>query len=194
MSRYCSGCDSTLPIENFGIDKHGTNQHTAKCKTCRNQDAKEYRGDNKDKISIYNKKYREDNKEKVQSYYKKTDEQKEENKKVRIVKHFNEFKTTIERNGGICIGTVKDYKGAHIPIKVKCKDGHEWNISPNNAKGGRWCPTCHTYISELVALEACTYLFDKQFIKTRPPWLTNDQNNRLEIDIYNDDLYIEFTY
>lgn len=36
----------------------------------------------------------------------------------------------------------KEYLGAHIKHKWKCKFGHEWESTPSSIKNGQWCPHC----------------------------------------------------
>ena len=109
-------------------------------------------------------------------------------------RHFEEFVKIVNKNGGTCLGTINDYKNAITPIKVKCKDGHEWKISPSNVKLGRWCPICKTNTGELIAYGACKFLFGKDFKKVRPDWLKNKNNNNLELDIYNEELKLAIEY
>ena len=107
---------------------------------------------------------------------------------------FKFFEEIVKKNGGTCIGTFADYQGVREPISVKCKDGHEWKISPNNLEFGRWCPICKANIGELIAHAVCEFLFGKKFKKVRPNWLKNDKNNNLELDMFNDDLKLAIEY
>ena len=37
----------------------------------------------------------------------------------------------------------KSYLGDNIKLKWSCKNGHEWQATPNNIKNGTWCPMCY---------------------------------------------------
>ncbi|OED36605.1 hypothetical protein AB834_02920, partial [PVC group bacterium (ex Bugula neritina AB1)] len=45
-----------------------------------------------------------------------------------------------EAKGGKCLST--NYVNAHTKLKWKCKEGHQWETSPNKIKRGSWCPSC----------------------------------------------------
>ena len=38
---------------------------------------------------------------------------------------------------------IEEYKGAHTPIKHKCKQGHVYKQKPNNHLSGNGCPKCY---------------------------------------------------
>lgn len=198
VSKRCSTCEKVKLLEDFGKRKPTKGRYKDGyayiCKECAQKMKNNWADKNKQKISDYNKKYRENNKEKVQSYYKVSDEQKQQNKINHRQQYFNKFKKIVEQNGGNCLGTVDDYESAHSKIKVKCKDGHEWETSLNTLNKNCWCPTCSTFTSELIALESCKHLFDKPFVKVKPIWLKNKDDNRLELDIYNKTLKLAVEY
>jgi len=58
----------------------------------------------------------------------------------------------------------------------------------------RWCPTCAANNTEKYVKHIVELLLNKRFIKIRPQWLVNNDNNKLEIDIYNDELKLGFEY
>lgn len=197
VSKKCSTCGKVKLLCMFHkrTPKNGrySDGHSYHCKGCVKKYNKKWRDKNKEHISKYNKKYKEDHPDIIQSY-NLTKEQKTKNIKTRRDKYFCKFKEIIEQNGGSCIGTADDYITAHTQIKVKCVDGHEWHLSLNNAIKNKWCPKCKTNLGELIALASCIYLFDKPFTKVRPLWLVNDDGNRLELDMYNDDLKLAVEY
>lgn len=61
MTKVCSICGKTLPLEEFSTDRRAKSGKCSQCKTCQ----KEYRKDNKDILSERSKTYRENNKEAI---------------------------------------------------------------------------------------------------------------------------------
>jgi hypothetical protein len=45
-----------------------------------------------------------------------------------------------KQRGGKCIS--RRYISSRIPLRWKCRRGHEWEVAPGLVKGGRWCPHC----------------------------------------------------
>jgi len=45
-------------------------------------------------------------------------------------------------HGGECLS--KEYVNAHVHLKWRCKEGHEWEATYNNIGKGKWCPRCAT--------------------------------------------------
>ncbi len=37
---------------------------------------------------------------------------------------------------------VSEYPGTKVPIRVRCREGHEWSPTPSALMGGRWCRAC----------------------------------------------------
>ena len=70
--KVCSKCGKILVAYsgNFVKQKGGKYGLTGDCKICRNEQNKQYREDNKEKIDEYAKQYREENKEKIAEYTK----------------------------------------------------------------------------------------------------------------------------
>ena len=112
----------------------------------------------------------------------------------RRTKYFNKLKTIVEQTGGSCLGKLDDYITAHSKLLIKCKQGHEWEATLNNLNLGKWCPKCKINIGELIALASCNHLFDKEFIKIKPNWLKNNEGNKLELDMYNEELKLAVEY
>jgi hypothetical protein len=44
------------------------------------------------------------------------------------------------QRGGKCIS--KRYVSSRIPLRWRCRRGHQWNAMPTNVSKGSWCPTC----------------------------------------------------
>ena len=145
--KYCSNCGDWLVIDLFQSNKSNYDKKERICKSCKSDknevSTKQWKDKNKDHISEYNKQYREENKEKIQKYYKKSDKEKEQVVNARTEKYFNKFVELVEEKGGECLSKQKDYENAHTKLKVQCKNDHTFEISANNANGGKWCLKCH---------------------------------------------------
>jgi hypothetical protein len=46
----------------------------------------------------------------------------------------------IKQGGGLLLSTV--YVSARTKLRVRCGVGHEFDVTPDNLKHGRWCPEC----------------------------------------------------
>lgn len=156
--------------------------------------SKEWRDENKEKVKEYNSKYRENNQDKIKGYLKYSDLNKVNNKKVRRYKHFLIFCKQVKDKNGITLSNTKDYKNSHTKLKIKCNKKHVFECTPNNIRNGRWCPECSCYKNEFFTKYIFEYIFKKDFKKIRPKWLTNNEGNRLEIDIYNKELNLAIEY
>jgi hypothetical protein len=42
--------------------------------------------------------------------------------------------------GGTCLSTT--YRDAHAKLLWQCREGHQWETTPNHIRRGHWCPTC----------------------------------------------------
>ena len=63
------------------------------------------------------------------------------------IKVGNQFRKSIEdmqdlanKNGGVCLST--EYQKITAKLKWRCKEGHEWEASPDGIQQGSWCPKC----------------------------------------------------
>lgn len=63
VTKFCSGCDSDKPVNQFYLYKTG--KYSAYCKSCDSERKKQYSKLNAVKINRRRKKYREENKEKI---------------------------------------------------------------------------------------------------------------------------------
>ena len=76
VMRKCSACGEWKVASTVNFSRHKTSKYglQSKCKKCRNKESKQYRKDNKEKISEQRKQYYQNNKEKVaercKQYYK----------------------------------------------------------------------------------------------------------------------------
>lgn len=64
--KYCVSCEEWKPIEDFLINNKGR-----KCRICVNMRCREYKKNNREKISSYNKKYKSSFKEDIKEYNRK---------------------------------------------------------------------------------------------------------------------------
>jgi hypothetical protein len=198
MDLRCSKC-------NEKVNKTDLAKKRTICKPCQckekalykeknKEHIKAYKQENKEKTSAYNKKYREEHLEQLKLLYNKSDEEKNENIKKRQTEYYNEYKNLVEKKNGVMMSTVDDYINAHSKLKIKCCNNHEFDMTYNNFSNNKWCPQCQLHQNELITLNALEHLFDKTFIKCRPDWLINKENNRLEIDCFNEELKLCVEY
>lgn len=74
------------------------------------------------------------------------------------------------------------------PIKILCKNKHEWETSLDSLSHGHWCTKCK-YKSEAMAIEIMEEIMNEKFIKQRPKWL-----QKLELDGYCEKLKLAIEY
>lgn len=65
MNKICIKCNEEKSILDFNKRKQSKDGYSNTCKSCTNSYMKDYKKNNKDKISILNKRYRDNNKEKL---------------------------------------------------------------------------------------------------------------------------------
>lgn len=58
----------------------------------------------------------------------------------RIERFVLPLKEKIAKNGGEWIGG--EYKNSYTKIKLRCDQGHEWEVTPNQVMLGHWCAKC----------------------------------------------------
>lgn len=109
-------------------------------------------------------------------------------------KYFERFRFLVEEKGGKVISNPNEYINSHHKLKVICSENHNFEICLNNIKKNRWCPLCSTRKMERYTKAIIEKLTNKKFIKIRPSWLKNKENNLLEIDIYNEELKLGIEY
>ena len=81
----------------------------------------------------------------------------------------------------------------------KCNIGHMFMASTKhiiiNKKNDRnICFKCSRTTEENICTSIFEYIFEKEFMKVRPKWLDDNEDNRLELDGYNEELKIAFEY
>jgi hypothetical protein len=52
-----------------------------------------------------------------------------------------EMQQIAKARGGKCLS--KEYIDCRTKLKWRCKEGHEWETTPDSIKRGTWCPYCH---------------------------------------------------
>lgn len=77
----------------------------------------------------------------------------------------------------------------------ECSSGHIWEATLNMVKNQfSWCPYCVKYIGECIARQCFEFLFEKQFLKSKPAWLINKNGYQLELDGYCEELLLAFEF
>lgn len=89
--------------------------------------------------------------------------------------------------GGKCLSNT--YVKSSLKLKWQCSDGHIWESTPSNIRGGSWCPDCHGYSNEKKCRLIFRELFGKDFPKNR-----KILGEKLELDGYNKELNLAFEY
>lgn len=56
------------------------------------------------------------------------------------------LRRAVKRRGGVLLDT--EYHGSQIPVRVRCREGHEWSVLPPSLTNGRWCRECWIASSE----------------------------------------------
>lgn len=105
----------------------------------------------------------------------------------------DEIREMVSRIGGTLLSTT--VLNVTDKISVLCGEGHEFWISINKIKNGRWCKICsgQRYVGEEISRQFMEFVFDKKFPKSRPIWLALG-DNRFELDGYNDEIKIAFEH
>jgi len=63
-----------------------------------------------------------------------------------------------EKYNGVCLS--EEYIKSEYPLRVKCKEGHEWNSCWNYLNSGVWCPKC-SGVKRKTLEEINFYIFEK---------------------------------
>jgi len=105
----------------------------------------------------------------------------------------NDLKKYAKRLEGDCLS--KAYLSGHTRYTWKCKNGHIWKSSWSNVNNLRsWCGSCSESMGERLTRTIFKLLFKQDFIKTRPAWLKNTSDNRMELDGYCKKYKVAFEY
>ena len=111
------------------------------------------------------------------------------NKKIKTIDDANFLAI---KKGGICLS--EKYINNKSKLKWKCMFGHIWDAAFNDINCDRWCPICASGTYEKICRLYFESIFNKKFIKIRPEWLKNIDNNNLELDGYCEELQIAFEH
>jgi len=96
-----------------------------------------------------------------------------------------------EERGGLCLSSA--YKNLRIKLRWRCKNNHEFWMSPGKViHRNAWCPCCTRYISERICRGVFETLFKEKFPKARPDWLTSSRGSWAELDGYCPRLKLAF--
>ena len=173
--KICPGCNKEKPLTEF--NKFGTfrNGLLGKCEDCQEH-------------------LKEEHLEKKKLCMEQWEIEKNERKVAHRLKYFNKFKDHVEKRHGQLLSLADEYKDAHSKLKVKCNNNHEFETTLNNINHNEWCPTCKIKLGEHISIKAIEHLFGKKFVKVRPDWLRNDEDNKLELDGYNEELKLSIEY
>ena len=141
-TRKCVDCKIQKTLINFPKYKSKKYGYAHRCFECNRLCSKNYKLNNKQKISEYNKHYRENNKAKIQGYYKKSELEKAINKKLRRIKNYSKFCNICISFGALCLSEARDYRTAHNKLLIQCSNNHKFNRTLNNLNKRRYCPEC----------------------------------------------------
>lgn len=97
-----------------------------------------------------------------------------------------------EKRGGKCLSMKVD--GSDRKLVWQCAEGHSWSATYSNIRFGRWCPECSAGLGERICRLFFENMFKKEFKKSRPTWLINDDGYQMELDGYNEELEIAFEH
>ena len=50
------------------------------------------------------------------------------------------LRNVVRLQGGLLLDT--EYRGSTVPVRVRCREGHEWSPTPATLINGRWCRAC----------------------------------------------------
>jgi hypothetical protein len=88
----------------------------------------------------------------------------------------------------------KHYQDNHTKLEWQCAEGHIFFANYSNISLGQWCPECSAGVGERICRVFFEQIFSKTFPKSRPPWLTNQDGNQMELDGYCVELALAFEH
>jgi hypothetical protein len=108
-------------------------------------------------------------------------------------RNFDQMLAVARERGGLCLS--KRYVNLRTKLVWRCKNNHEFRMSPSHViHRNQWCPLCTKFVSERICRGIFEALFQKQFPKTRPDWLTTGRSKRYELDGYCAEVRLAFEY
>ena len=97
------------------------------------------------------------------------------------------------KNGGSLMSNV--YTNINAKYIWKCAKEHTWEAAGTSIIYNKsWCPYCSSYMSENICRLFFEKIFSKKFKKCRPKILTSNNNGRLELDGYCEELGLAFEH
>lgn len=93
---------------------------------------------------------------------------------------------------GYCLSTIND--NPESKLKWKCNSGHIWDAHYQPILSGKWCPYCCAGLYERICKCYFEEIFKKPFLKVKPDWLKNSNNNKMELDGYCQELNLAFEH
>jgi len=146
--KYCGKCNKWNNIDKYNKSSSSIDKLYKYCdKKCaekynKNVSTDKWKENNKDKVKEYNKQYREQNRDKLLEKSRKPQEEKDSLIHSRQTKYYESFVEKCNEHEGSMVSESSDYETAHSKLMVKCKNNHQFGISWNNCKNGKWCPKC----------------------------------------------------
>lgn len=104
----------------------------------------------------------------------------------------SDLRSLAKARGGNCLSDV--YRGQARKHKWQCREGHEWDATPNSLKNGSWCPHCHIHYGEELCRLYFEAIFKTPFPRSYPIFLKIGQRRFLQLDGYSEELGIAFEH
>lgn len=113
----------------------------------------------------------------------------------KIIKKAKEFAKT---RGGKCLSDHCTNKSEKLLWQCANSNHKPWkSFYKNVVKNNRWCPICANFFhyKENKVRNLLNYLFDTNFLRSKPSWNINPRTNRkLELDGYSEELNMAFEF
>ena len=96
------------------------------------------------------------------------------------------FLKAVEKREGVVLGK---YVNSNTKVKVRCKEGHEWDVRPDTVKSGSWCRKCIVSKGEILVEKVLSGLgleYEREFSfdgsRKSYDFLTRYKNKRIFIE------------
>lgn len=187
-TKVCQKCKSAKPLSEYTKLRRAGDGLDYRCKTCKGEALKDWKLNNPEWNSDYQKWYTEVNREETRAKNRLEPEVKRERRDTRRAQQWDALKKYAEDHAGQILTPVEEYRNAQQNIQFQCEYGHLFRKTKNNANKGQWCPECSgRFVRELYCKHTIECLTGKRFNKIRPAWLVVE-DARLELDMYNEEL------
>lgn len=104
----------------------------------------------------------------------------------------SDLQSLAKSRGGKCLSDA--YRGQARKHRWQCREGHEWDATPNSLKNGSWCPHCHIHYGEELCRLYFEALFKTPFPRSYPMFLKIGRRRFLQLDGYSEKLSIAFEH